>query len=275
LPQALIIGAQKCGTSALAKYLSQHPHLLHANEKELEFFGSDRRYGYGLAWYAQQWPEQEKPWAMRFEASPHYLFAPVAAPRIRECLPDVRLIALVRDPVQRAYSAWQMYRRQLAADPLFYRKLITSHYSEAEADSLVRRTTEELNDFWLAVKRELAFIDNGKLMEWSVVELGLYGPQLQRFFDIFPREQLLVIPANDLRQRRVATLNRVLAHLRLPTHDWSRADLSDVFVGGWSGAVPPQAGILLERYYATSNSMLEGMMDDLPGWARLPRRHAA
>ncbi|RIK73273.1 MAG: hypothetical protein DCC67_18080, partial [Planctomycetota bacterium] len=179
LPGALIIGAQKSGTSALAAYLAQHPRVLLAKQKELEFFGSDLRYGYGLDWYADQWPDGSRR-LIRLEASPQYMIVPRAAARIRCDLPEVRLIALVRDPAERAYSAWQMYRRQLAEDPLFYRKLIGAHYTAEEAAALVRRTAEELDDFWLAVRREAFCIERGETMEWSVVELGLYGPQLQR-----------------------------------------------------------------------------------------------
>src|SRR4051794_21043953 len=101
LPQALIIGAQKCGTTALSNYLAQHSRLLCARQKELEFFGSDRRFALGLEWYAAQWPEKPRK-AIRFEASPQYLAVARAAARVRTCLPAVRLVALVRDPVERA-----------------------------------------------------------------------------------------------------------------------------------------------------------------------------
>jgi hypothetical protein len=274
LPQALIIGGQKCGTTALAKYLGQHPRLQCAREKELDFFGSDGRYSLGFGWYAAQWPETTRR-VIRFEASPQYLAYEKAVSRIRTSVPKVRLIALVRDPVERAYSAWQMYRRQLAADPQFYRHLIASRYSPEEGAAFVRRSAEELDDFSLAVRREVQCIEQGRSMECSVVELGLYGFQLQRYLRLFPAEQLLVVGAIALLKRRVETLSRVTRHLGLAEYDWTNADLSEAFVGGWTGPIPTQMRQFLEDYYRESNRLLEGLMDPLPEWAHAKRRQAA
>jgi hypothetical protein len=190
-------------------------------------------------------------------------------------LPEVRVIAILRDPVHRAYSAWHMYRRQLADDPQFYRKLIAAHYSAEEGAAFVRRTAAELDDFWLAIQREVECIERGELMEWSVIQLGLYGPQLQRYADAFPREQLLILDSGDLRFRRVKTLNRVLRYLGLAAWDWSRADLSEIFVGNWSVAMSQRAGDFLREYYADSNRMLEGLMHPLPEWAQSPSARSA
>ncbi len=268
LPRLLIIGAQKGGTSALYTYLAQHPRFAPAGEKEVDFFGSELRYAYGLEWYAAQWDPKEQSTAIRFEASPQYLLARQAPDRIRSCLPKVRLIAVLRDPVLRAYSAWQMYRRQLADDPQFYEKHYRGRYSEREIAQLVRRTPAELDDFWLAVQREACCIDRGQTMEWSVLELGLYGPQLQRYYDQFPREQLLLLDSNDLRTRRASTLNRVLQFLGLPPWDWSHADLSDVFVNLWPAPMPPQAQEYLREYYRESNRMLANWTDEPPQFVR-------
>jgi lipopolysaccharide transport system ATP-binding protein len=267
LPQAVVIGAQKCGTTALAAYLTQHPQLACSQPKELDFFGSDLRYPLGLDWYAGQWPKNDSASVMRFEASPQYMFIPQAAARLRECLPAVRLVALLRDPVHRAYSAWQMYRRQLAADPQFYHQLITAHYSAEQAAAFVRRTDAELADFSLAVEREVECLERGQSMEWSVVELGLYGPQLRRYVELFPLEQLMILDAAQLRSERASTLNRVLHFLGLKPWDWSQADLSDVFVGSWTDAIPAKTCAFLREYYAPSNRMLAGFMTRLPDWA--------
>jgi hypothetical protein len=269
LPGALIIGAQKCGTTALAAYLGQHPQLACSPQKELEFFGSDCRYQLGLQWYARQWPMKLPRDVIRFEASPQYLIAPQAAERIHESLPNVKLIAILRDPVHRAFSAWQMYRRQLADDPQFYRKLIAAHYTEEEGAAFVRRTDAELEDISLAIQREVECLERGQSMEWSVVELGLYGPQLQRYTSRFAPEQLLVIAGADLRFHRVNTLNRVLRFIGLAPWDWSQADLMEVFVGSWSGSMPSYARDFLREYYADSNRMLAKLMSPLPEWAHI------
>jgi hypothetical protein len=98
------------------------------------------------------------------------------------------MIAAVRDPVLRAYSAWQMYRRQLESNPDFYENLLRDRYSPEQAAKVIRRTPAEMDDFYLVVQREPECLASGKPMLMSVLELGLYGPQLKRYTDIFPRE---------------------------------------------------------------------------------------
>lgn len=273
LPKLLVIGAQKCGTSALFKYLSQHPRLIQSSEKEVEFFQSDLRYGYGVEWYVDHWPAQAAANAIRFEASPAYMISPKAPERIRRWLPDVRLVAILRDPVSRAYSAWQMYRQQLQDDPEFYRNLIATRYTEEEGLRLVRRLPEELDDFQLAIERESRCIERGQSMEWSVLELGLYGPQLGRYFGQFPQGQLLVLDSNDLRMRRERTLNRVLSFLDVSDFDWTSADLGDVFVGKWAEPLPQRARDTLRDFYRESNRMLTDMLLEPPLFAREDREY--
>ena len=103
LPSFLILGAQKAGTSSLYNYLRQHPSLRLPQKKEMHFF--DLYYMRGLKWYARQFP------AFVFnrtkktgEATPYYLFHPAVAERVATALPNVKLIALLRDPTVRAFA---------------------------------------------------------------------------------------------------------------------------------------------------------------------------
>lgn len=113
LPGFLIVGAQRCGTTSMYRTLSQHPAILKAVlHKGVHYF--DTGYDHGLAWYQGHFPLRARAAAVRrvtgdhpltFESSPYYLFHPLAAARISRDLPGVKLIVLVRDPVERAYSA--------------------------------------------------------------------------------------------------------------------------------------------------------------------------
>jgi hypothetical protein len=275
LPHFLIIGAQKSGTSALASYLAQHPRLALASEKEVDFFASDFRFGQGFAWYGSQWSRQLPGRTLRFEASPNYMFLPKSAERIHRHLPDAKLIAVLRDPVLRAYSAWQMYRSQLAADPEFYRNYYDSRFTPAEVAEYIPRTAAELEDFSLAIEREANLLERGKRMQLSVLELGLYARQLQRYFELFPQTQLLVLDSNDLRTRRIATLNRVLLFLGLPPENWSGMNLGDVFVGQWSAPMPKRARDFLCEYFAAPNRQLAAMLDNPPLFVRENVPHKA
>ena len=113
LPGFLIVGAQRCGTTSMYRTLSQHPAILKAVlHKGVHYF--DTGYDHDLAWYRGHFPLRARAAAARratgdtpltFESSPYYLFHPLAGARISRDLPGVRLLVLVRDPVERAYSA--------------------------------------------------------------------------------------------------------------------------------------------------------------------------
>lgn len=275
LPHFLILGAQKAGTTALVAYLAQHPRFALATEKEVDFFASDRRYERGLPWYAAQWERKLPAGTLRFEASPNYLFLPQAAVRIRHRVPKAKLIVILRDPVLRAYSAWQMYRNFLAADPEFYFNYYRTRFTPAEVDALQPRASDELRNFYLAIEREAGNRERGLQTEMPLLEPGIYAEQLQRYFSLFPREQLLVLDSNDLRTCRVQTLNRVLRFIGLPSWDWKESNLKDVFVGRWTEPISKRAQEFLEDYYRDSNRQLAKMLDNPPLFARDVQRRVS
>ena len=210
LPQLIILGAQKSGTTALATYLGQHPRLLHPKRKEVNFSAATRAICRGSIGMPGSGHEAKNAIfgrlalilrgnEIRFEASPHYLRSPNAAARIHDCLPAARLIAIFRDPVERAYSAWQMYRKQLAGNPAFYDAWNRRIFFPEVVAELQPREPAELDDFELAIRREADYLARGKSMVWSLLEYGFYGEQIARYLRHFPREQLLILQDRDLR----------------------------------------------------------------------------
>jgi len=106
LPNFIIIGAQKCGTTSLHHYLDQHDEIVMSKVKELNFFNEELNWSKGLKWYEAHFQGEGK---MRGEASPHYTnypMSPGVAKRMKEIVPDAKIIYLVRDPVERLISAY-------------------------------------------------------------------------------------------------------------------------------------------------------------------------
>src|SRR5436189_26280 len=125
LPDFLILGAQKAGTTALYAYLRWHPQVTGPSFKEVSFF--DRHYARGERWYRAHLPVRRR--AVVGEASPSYLFHPLAPERVARMLPEARLIALLRNPVDRAFSHYQ-HEVALGREQLSFEDALAGEFAE-------------------------------------------------------------------------------------------------------------------------------------------------
>lgn len=183
LPTFVIIGAAKAGTSALAYTVGEHPDAYLVPNKEVYFFDRDDIYANGVEWYRERFAGASSERAIG-EASPSYLFFPAAPARMAALIPDAKLIAILRDPVARAYSQYGHER--------FYAR---------ERRSFSRAIDEELGEG----------PDAGP--PFYYVERGRYLPQLLRVCEHYPRESLLVLLSDDLSAAPEETFARVFRFL--------------------------------------------------------------
>ena len=205
LPDFLLLGAPKCGTSALHAALARHPGLYLSEPKEPKFFltdGPPPTAGGGpgdvATWGEHVWRRADyqalfagAPSAARCgESTVFYLYDLAAQRRIRTLLPAARLIAVLRDPVERAHSNWA-HLRAAGLEP--------------EAD------------FRTALEREPERITAGWAHFWHYTAQGRYGGQLEHLFGLFPPEQVLLLRYRELRDEPVATVDRVCRFLRVAT----------------------------------------------------------
>jgi hypothetical protein len=204
LPDFLIAGVPKAGTTALHAALTGHPDLYLSPVKEPKFFLSDGPPppvggpGDVQTYQEHVWrqADYEKLFAkapagsLKGEATPFYLYDPRAHDRISKLIPDVKLVILLRDPVDRAHSNWTH---------LWVAGL------EEEADFLAACRAEES-------RKQRRWADF-----WHYIGLGLYGRQLQHLYDRFPREQVLLLRYRDLKDSPAETLDRVCSFLGVRT----------------------------------------------------------
>lgn len=173
LPEFLVIGGQRCGTTSLYRYLAAHPSVRPASGKELQFFSL--HHGRGERWYRAHFPVRP-PEERSFEASPYYLFDPAVPARAADMLPGGRFVALIRDPAERAYS----------------------HYLHSVAYGVEKLPFAEALD---AEPARLASGDHVARRQFSYVARGRYAEQLTRWFDAAGRERVLVVRTEDLTSR--------------------------------------------------------------------------
>ncbi len=171
LPNLIVIGAQKCGTSGLHYYLSLHPEISVSSPKELNFFIAERNWPKGLDWYRSHFDPQAR---VRSEASPNYTAYPqhLEVPeRMHSVVPDAKLLYMVRDPIDRIAAHW------------------VHNYAKRREKGDLRSTLMHPNTSYIARSH--------------------YHAQLQRFLRLYPREQTLVVEQEQLRSQRLETLRRV------------------------------------------------------------------
>ena len=202
LPDFLIIGAQKAGTTALYAYLRRHPAITGPSWKEVSYF--DRHYERGEAWYRGNFPNRVRARGKLVgEASPSYIFHRLGPGRVKALVPEARLVALVRNPVERALSHYH-HEVALGREPLSFEDAL-----DAEEERL--RGEEE---------RLAADSSYFSRAWWSHAykARGRYAEQLERWLAVFPRDRLLILPSEDLGGEPERTHARVLDFLGAAPH---------------------------------------------------------
>jgi hypothetical protein len=239
LPDFLIIGAQKAGTTALYAYLRWHPNITGPSFKEVSFF--DRHYAHGERWYRAHLPARTRS-RLVGEASPSYLFHPLAPERVAALIPSARLIAILRNPVDRAFSHYQ-HEVSLGREPLSFEEAL---HCEAE------RMRGE-------VERMLGDPSYFSHAWWNhtYASRGLYAEQLERWFAVFPREQLLVLVSEEMLEKPADTYARVLDFLGADRHELS--SYPRIFSREYKDMAEPTRQ-RLQHYFAEPNRRLATLL---------------
>lgn len=245
LPDFLIIGEMKSGTSSLFHYLTRHSMIVPPVRKEIHFFTVG--YPKGLGWYRAHFPLKRRlgEGAVTGEGCPDYLFAPGACERIQQSMPNARLIVLLRDPVQRAVSHYhhevKMGREYL---PLF-------EGLKAEEDRIADSNIDDQEGL-------------ETYLHASYKRRGCYADHLARLFSIFDKEQVLILGNNELLRNPKVVTNQVFEFLSLDK-------MSDVIDFpkknvGEKEPISPEVITYLENYFEPHNRRLFNMLGRKIDW---------
>jgi hypothetical protein len=237
LPDFVIIGAPKCGTTFLYHLLTQHPHVEPGAFKEVHYF--DLLFDKGTGWYRQCFPSpllKNGRTTITGEATPGYLSSPQAPERMAEVIPRARLIALLRNPVDRAYSAYQYFKVR-------HRR--------------ARGTFEEF------IENRLSRSPN----KTPILRQGVYVDHLLRWSRFFGDEQMLVLKSEDFFEHPQENLNRVLDFLDLPEWELSASELRDKRnEGNYEKKIDAATKRRLEDYFQPHNRRLYDYLGVDLGW---------
>jgi hypothetical protein len=208
LPDFIIIGGNRCGTAALYEYLCGHPCFAPSSHREVHFF--ERHFAKGLSWYQAHFPSRlyrcyaTSLAGRRFitgEATTYYIFHPHAPRRIKQTVPQAKLIALLRNPADRAYAQYHQKVRK-GHEKLSFEAAIEAEPARLQGEREKMLASEAYNGF--------------NYRHYSYLARGVYVDQLAHWLTLFSREQLLVLCSEDLRRNPSGVLKTVLEFLELP-----------------------------------------------------------
>ena len=204
-PSFLIIGAQRSGTTSLYRYLCTHPDVRPALRKEIHYY--DFKFAKGRAWYGAHFPLGAFPRRVRRqtgEASPYYMVHPLAPARAQAHNPRLKIIAILRDPVERAYSHYHKNRAQ-GRERLSFEDAIDA---EAERLAACDARLRQAPHYYCDNHHHFSYLDRGR-----------YGHYLGKWLKHFPGKQMLVLAAEELFADPNGVANETFAFLGLARHE--------------------------------------------------------
>ena len=242
----LICGTQKGGTTALHGYLQRHPQLYLPNQKELHYFDDE-----ALSWenpdydiYHQHFAKAKSEQQLWGEATPIYMYWNSSPARIWQYNPQIKLIAVLRNPITRAFSHWNM-ERQRNADSLGLLEAITTETDRCRSALPLQHRV------------------------YSYVDRGFYSQQLRRLWSFFPRKQLLVLRQEELQLQPELTLAKVYQHLGVANLPFGGAQQRHALP--YEEPMPATAKDWLRQQFQHEIQQLETMLDwDCNDWLATP-----
>ena len=237
LPDFLIIGAQKCGTSTLRVNLAQHPGVHMPDKKEqpmgeMHFFNNENYWERGVDWYRSHF---SRPELLQGEKTPDYMSHLVSHRRMHAIVPEARLIVMLRNPVDRAYSAW-------------------NHFNQAI--DRTRRRGWEVMEFEQALERG---VREQKGVFAGLFAKGMYGLQINHLLQFYARERIHFIITERMYRAPEEEYQKVLAFLGLERND---QEIDNRNVRSYPQPMQEETRIRLEEFFRPHNELLFNVLGE-------------
>lgn len=253
LPHFIIIGAQKSGTTSLFHYLTQHPQIVRSYAKEVHYFDGGLHpcvdtYARGPQWYRAHFPLESSLGSDRItgEASPLYIYSPLVPERIARLIGDVRLIAILRNPTERAISHY-FHEKRLGREPLPIEMALREEENRLKP---ALRQSDYKQDLFIRA---------------SYKSRGHYAEQLDRYFQSFSRDQVLILTSEELAREPETALHKVFEFLSVAPN-FRPADLSHQNVSRNKTLASPEVYKYLDAYFEPRNEALYQLIGRRLSW---------
>ena len=249
LPDFIIVGTQKGGTSSLYAYLVSHPQILRSSHKEVHFF--DKKFSKGIDWYRSNFPLffKLREGVITGEASPYYMYHPQAAKRIASVVPNCKLIFLLRNPVNRAISHfWHEIRLGVEDLPIQVAFDKENERLEEEKEKLLLN-----GNYYSYAHQHFSYLDRGK-----------YVNQIKTYLKYFPENQILILKSEDFFRDPQNVFNKVIDFLGVDSHLIS--NMKPRNVGTYRDKVDENLKEELRQYFQPWNEKLYKLLNTDLKW---------
>ncbi len=260
-PNFIIIGAGKSGTSSLYGYICDHPQVISSLKKELRFFNYKPNFHKGINWYLSHFPPIPKGKNLiTGEATPGYFGSDVQE-SISSRFPNIKLIVIIRNPVDRAFSQYNHWVRN-GIECRSFQEAVTSEIEKLEKvfykiDILELENIEKVKEICHQVRKGNSKEKTGYLWE------GLYIYFLQKWTHYFSKEQLLVLKSEDFYARPEIEMKKVFTFLGLPDY---RLPQYKKYNAGKYSSIDEQLYVRISEFFQPHNQRLEEYLNEKFNW---------
>ena len=249
LPDFLVIGGKRCGTTTLFEFLRQHPGIANPPFDHMGFF--DDNYRLGINYYKSFFPLKNKKngLILNYDVTTSYLTSPHVPERMYEHMPNVKLIILLRNPTSRA---WSEYNSNLREKP--------------NLDTFESYIEDEFNDL-----KNYNFLDKVKNNDYNLIDptknflkKGIYVNYLKKWFNLFPRENFLILPTETFAKDENFVFKKIFEFLNLPYHEIKNLKRMEKVV--YKNTLNPETKIKLDKFFEPLNKDLFELIDQKFAW---------
>ncbi len=211
-PTFIILGAAKCGTTALASFITSHPDVFITNPKEPHFF--DGNYEIGVDGYLEKYYSDWTNEKAAGEATPSYLSTPYVAERIKKSCPNIKLIVILRNPIDRAYSSWWMFHAR-GMEPLSFEDAINLEITQLNENNDIESIYSE--DM---VRDNISRVRAGKrICIRNYLQAGHYADHLEHYYAKFSKSDIKIVFSSQLRRNHEQTIRDIWDHIGVDSRE--------------------------------------------------------
>ena len=263
-----IVGAQKAGTSALYNYLIKHPKMEGGAMKEINFFNHEEKYAQGIEWYHKKFKKASffESNFVYVDATPQYLNTKGVAEKIYNYNPKAKIVILLREPVSRAFSAWNMYKQfsELSDEKkvILTKNHIKEKFKKQFKDLINEQPFPSFEEF---VDNELEG-DRLKSCYPAVLERGIYIDQITPYYQLFGSDNIMICESEYFKHNKLQVTNNLLSLLGLNGLNVSAENLKASHVRSYEKSIDSAVGEKLRTFYHPYNERLFDLIGNQFDW---------